>query len=384
MMNKTGFGFLRLKKQEGKDQTIDFDLLNQLVDRFLSLGGDYFDTAYTYLEGESENALRKALVERYPRSSFRIADKLPGYRVQKYEDCERFFQESLCRCGVDFFDVYMLHWLNDKNYAIAQKTDQFRFLRELKSQGRAKQIGFSFHDTADVLHQILEEHPEVDYVQLQINYLDWESESIQAKACYDVAKSYGKKIIIMEPVRGGLLANLPENAAKLLLENRPQDSQAKWAMRFATDLDAVETVLSGMRSIKEIEDNMAPMDPVSNEERELLFHCAERIRSDTAIACTACNYCASHCPKKIPISRYFALYNDLSRNTAEDWKIQPIYNNIAKTHSKASDCIGCGACERNFPQKLPIIVTLRKVAEMFEENTGLAPAERQVLKKKGK
>lgn len=180
-MNKTGFGFLRLPRTE--DNGIDYDLLNPMVDRFLELGGTYFDTAYTYLNGLSEEAIRKAVVERYPRGSFIIADKLPGYMVKSYDECQAYFNEQLHRCGVDYFDVFLLHWLNEKNYVLAEKHDQFRFLRELKTTGKAKRLGFSYHDGPELLDRILTNHPEVDIVQLQINYLDWNSVSIQAKKC---------------------------------------------------------------------------------------------------------------------------------------------------------------------------------------------------------
>ncbi len=366
-MNKTGFGFLRLpKREENDDKNIDYELLNAMVDRYLELGGNYFDTAYTYLGGVSEEALRRSLVERHPRGSFRIADKLPGYKVKQPEDCRRFFEESLARCGVDYFDVYMLHWLNDKNYAIAEKFDEFAFLRLLKEEGKAKEIGFSYHDSAELLDRILTAHPEVDYVQLQINYLDWDSESIQSRKCYETAVKHGKKVIVMEPVKGGNLAVLPEKGELLLKSLRPQDSAASWAIRFASDLDAVELVLSGMNRMEQMEDNMRDLEPLAPQEREALKQVAEIIRSKTVIACTGCNYCAPNCPVGIAIPRYFSLYNDYARNPQEDWKIQPVYQELNKTFAKASACIQCKCCENNCPQKLPITTYLKEVAKAFE------------------
>ena len=254
-MNKTGFGFLRLPRLDPKDEkSIDYTELECMVDTFLARGGTYFDTAYTYLGGISEEALRKSLVERHPRAHFRIADKLPGWKIKDGEDCRRYFDEQLARCGVEYFDVYLIHWLNAANYAIAQRQDQFGFLRQLKAEGRVRAIGFSYHDGPQLLEQILTEHPETEYVQLQLNYLDWDSVSIQAHACYDVAVRHGKKVIVMEPVKGGSLAALPEEAESLLKEYAPQESTASWAIRFASSLEGVETVLSGMSTCAQVQD----------------------------------------------------------------------------------------------------------------------------------
>ena len=362
-MNKTGFGFLRLPRTE--DGGINYATLFPVVDRFFELGGSYIDTAYTYLNGQSEEAVRKSIVERYPRDRFILADKLPGYQVKRYEDCEELFQEQLKRCGVDYFDVYMLHWLNAENYAIAEKHDEFRFLRELKAQGRAKQIGFSFHDSAALLDRILTAHPEIDLVLLQINYLDWESPSIQSRLCYETAVRHGKQVVVMEPVKGGSLANLPEEADALLHSLRPEESSASWAIRFVTSLTEVCTVLSGMNSEAQMLDNMRDLDPLTPEETEILAQCAAIIRSKTAVACTGCSYCVPHCPKHIPIPRFFSLYNDYHRTPAEDWKIRPVYNELA-AHAKASDCIECRRCEKNCPQKLPITTYLKELAKVFE------------------
>lgn len=361
-MNKTGFGFLRIPKKE--DETIDYEVLNPMVDLFLEQGGTYFDTAYTYLNGLSEEALRLSLVERYPRESFLIADKLPGYKAKTHEQCWDFFNEQLQRCGVTFFDVYLLHFLNEKNYATAQRLEQFRFLQELKEKGLAKRIGFSYHDSPELLNRILTDHPEVDIVQLQINYLDWDSISLQAKALYDVAVSHGKQVVIMEPVKGGSLANLPEEAETLLRAAAPEDSCASWAIRFATDLSQVSVVLSGMNTMEQMRDNMRQFRPLNQQEQALLARCAQIIRSNTAVACTGCGYCVPNCPVGMPIPQHFALYNDYSRSPGEDWKMRPAYNAMT---TKASACIGCGTCEKNCPQKLKIITHLAEVARVFEK-----------------
>jgi len=366
-MNKTGFGFLRLPRLDPNDpHSVDDPLLNAMVDRFLVLGGRYFDTAYTYLGGTSEEAIRSALVLRHPRDSFILADKLPGYKVKSYDQCRRYFDESCRRCGVDYFDVFLLHWLNDRNYAIAQAQEEFCFLQELKDQGLARKIGFSYHDGPELLHRILTEHPEVDYVQLQINYLDWDSVALQARQCYEVAEAHGKRIIIMEPVKGGSLAALPQEAEALLRRFDPAASMASWAVRFATDLPQVDVVLSGMNTMAQIEDNLQSLKPLTNPEREALAEAARIIRSQTAVPCTGCGYCLPHCPVSMPIPRYFALYNDYARSPGDDWKMQHAYDALARTGVKASACLQCRRCEANCPQQLPITEHLQAAARAFE------------------
>lgn len=366
-MNKTGFGFLRLPLLDNTDETsIDYETLLPMVDRFLQMGGTYFDTAYTYLGEKSEEALRKALVERHPRESFRIADKLPGWKVKCHEECWQYFNTQLQRCGVEYFDVYLIHWLNKENYAICEQTDQFAFLRKIKEEGKAKAIGFSYHDSPELLDRILTEHPEVDYVQLQINYLDWDSVSIQARRCYETAVAHGKNALIMEPVKGGSLVNLPAAAEQLLKSYDPEASIPSWAIRFASSLDKVEIVLSGMNSLDQIEDNLRNFPPLSDRELQLLAEAAEIIRTNTAIPCTGCNYCAPNCPKAIPIPKYFALYNEYARSPDEDWKMQHVYDSLAAHAGSASECIGCKRCEKNCPQKLEITNYLPMVSKVFE------------------
>jgi len=364
-VNKTGFGFLRLPRTA--EEAIDYEILNPMVDQFLALGGTYFDTAYTYLKGLSEEAIRKAVVERHSRERFRLANKLPGYMAKTYEDCQALFEEQLRRCGVDDFDVYLLHWLNGKHYAMAEALDEFRFLRELKEAGKAKRIGFSYHDGPELLDAILSKHPEVDYVQLQINYLDWDSVTIQARQCYEVAVKHGKAVIVMEPVKGGSLAALPEQAAELLRTAAPEESAASWAIRFATDLPQVEIVLSGMNTMAQLEDNLRPFPPLSSWERNLLAEAASVIRSNTAVPCTGCGYCAPNCPVGMPIPQYFALYNDYCLDPKHDWKMAHAYAALAKKHVPASACLGCGQCQDHCPQKIEIVDFLQKVQHAFPE-----------------
>ncbi len=359
-MNKTGFGFLRLPQTA--DGGIDYALLNPLVDQFLALGGRYFDTAYTYLKGLSEEAIRKSLVERHPREAFLLADKLPGYKITAPEECQVYFQEQLRRCGVEYFDVYLLHWLNERNYEIAVNMQEFSFLRQLKAQGKARKIGFSYHDGPELLDRILTQQPDLDYVQLQINYLDWDSPSIQARKCYEVALSHGVAVLVMEPVKGGTLATLPPEAQKLL-----PGSPAIWALRFASSLPQVEVVLSGMNAMDQIRENLQPMAPLTEDHRQRLARAARILRSKTAVACTACSYCVGSCPQRIPIPQYFALYNDYARNPSEDWKMQHAYHTLVKTRKSPSHCISCHACEKMCPQNLPIPQYLQDVKAAFEK-----------------
>lgn len=360
-MNKIGFGFLRLPQTTGG--TINSSLLNQMVDTFLSRGGVYFDTAYTY--SQSETALRESLVKRHPRERFQIADKLPSWMVRSVQDCQRYFDEQRDRCGVEYFDVYLLHWLNQKNYEICEQYDEFAFLQRLKAQGKIGKIGFSYHDSAALLDEILTAHPETEIVQLQLNYLDWDSAAIEGRKCYETVVKHGKNVVVMEPVKGGTLSKLPQKAEKLFKAHSP-DSPARWALRFAQSLSRVSIVLSGMNRLEQVIENMEEMEPLTESERSLTQQAAHIIEEDTAVACTGCRYCTADCPKGIPIPDFFAMYNACQRNPEEDWKIQPVYQRMAADCAKASDCIQCGQCENHCPQKIPIISHLKQVVDAFE------------------
>ncbi len=394
-INKMGFGFLRLpqlevaeepdgsdrgeaekeesadgkKKTEKKVQKIcDWDKINKLVDRYFELGGIYIDTAYTYLDGQSEMAVKKCVVERKPRDSFFLSEKLPGYLCKSYEDCEKYFREELERCGVDYFDVFMLHWLNQKNYAIAEKNDEFRFLREKKEQGLAKRIGFSFHDSAELLDEILTKHPEIDVVLIQINFLDWDSAGIESGKCYDIVMKHGKKVFVMEPVKGGSLASLPEEAEEYLRGVHPDWTPSDWALRFVQSLPGVELCLSGMNELTHVEANLKKFHPFTDREKEALFHVRGIIESQTAVPCTGCRYCVSHCPMNIPIPEYFRMYNEKKRYPQDGWKIIPTYRQMNLTYGKASDCIECHSCEQHCPQHIPIAEKILRVKYSFERD----------------
>ncbi len=363
MINKLGFGFLRLPK---KGEEFDWNTICEMVDAFMAEGGTFFDTCYTYLNGMSEYGIRKCVVERKSRDSFHLCEKLPGYLFKSYEDCQKYFDEELARCGVEWFDVLMLHWLNDENYAIAEKYDEFRFLREKKVEGLAKRIGFSYHGDAALLDNILTAHPEVDVVLMQLNYLDWESEGIQSRKCYETCLRHGKSVIVMEPVKGGTLAKIPEEAEAKLRAVHSDWTPSDWALRFVQSLPGVEICLSGMGDVEQVRANIRPFEPLTKQEVALLAEVAEIIQGKTAIGCTGCGYCLNHCPRKIPIPQYVRLYNEISRYPGDDWKIIPTYKQMTLTASKASDCIGCRACEKHCPQKLPISEHMKTIAKRFE------------------
>ena len=367
-MKKFGFGLMRLPVVNGNYSEVDIPKMTEMVDAFLEAGGTYFDTAYPYHGGNSEKAFQETVVKRYPRERFTITDKMPVYLIQKPDQMQGIFEEQLMRCGVEFFDYYWLHALAGTNYEKIKKVGAFDFLVKKKEEGRIRHIGFSFHDSPELLERILKDHPETEYVQLQLNYLDWDDAALRAKECYEIAARHGKPVIVMEPIKGGALANIPEKADEILKAQTPGLSTASWAIRFAATHENVMMVLSGMSNMEQVEDNLSYMKdfkPLSEAEMKALKQAADIIRSGIAIPCTACRYCISEseCPKNIAIPNYFALYND---NKNFKGMVSSIYyNNLALTHGKASECIGCGKCEKHCPQHLPIREYLKDVAEVF-------------------
>jgi predicted aldo/keto reductase-like oxidoreductase len=333
-------------------------------------GFNYFDTAYVY--GSSEAATKEALVKRYPRDSFKLTTKLPLRKLQSADDQEKIFNESLERCGVDYFDLYLLHDLSAENFKTACTLNSFDFIRRKKFEGKVKHIGFSFHDTPELLDKILFDHSDFEFVQLQINYLDWGNEGIQSRKCYETAVKHKKPVIVMEPVKGGTLANVPEKVEKLLKGYNPDMSAPSWAVRYAASLDHVVMVLSGMSNLKQINDNteyMRHFKPLSGEERAILEQAIKLIEESIAIPCTACRYCVDTCPRDIPIPDYFGLYNNKKQEMAQPYYVQDLYYmRRAEGHGKASDCIACGECEKHCPQHLAIRQFLKDVAGSFEQS----------------
>ncbi|MEE1086997.1 MAG: aldo/keto reductase [Schaedlerella sp.] len=366
---KLGFGFMRLPKLDENDPaSIDIEETKKMVDTFLEKGFTYFDTAWMYHSFKSENAIKETLVDRYPRESYTLATKLHALFIKTKEDRDKVFEEQLKKTGVDYFDYYLLHDMREEHYKIYEELDCFNWIKEKKEQGLVKKIGFSFHDTAEFLDKVLTEHPEMEFVQLQINYIDWESDSIQSRKCHEVAVKHGVPIIIMEPVKGGTLANVPEDAGKLLKEYHPELSVPSWAIRFAASQKNVMMVLSGMSDMDQLLDNtgyMGEFEPLNEEEYEILNKVVEIIHSQIAVPCTECSYCTDGCPAQIAIPKYFALYNKAKNITVEDAGDK--YKELKKTAGKIEDCVECGQCEGICPQQLKVTEYLKDVKKYFEK-----------------
>ena len=370
-MKNLGFGFMRLPLLDPNDVTsIDDAQLCRMVDRFLEQGFTYFDTAYFYHQKVSECAVKRTLVDRHPRESYVLADKMPTFLVEKPEDYETYFAEQLSKCGVEYFDYYLLHTLDKALYAKTKEYGGFAFGEKLKRERKIRHLGFSFHDTADVLDQILTEQPGVEFVQLQINYMDWENEQVQSRKCWEVARKRKKPVIVMEPVRGGGLAKVPEEVGSIMRAYHPDLSIPSWAIRYAASLEGVMMVLSGMTSLAQVEDNTSYMRefvPLNDEEKGIIAKSAEIIRNRIAIPCTACRYCVDECPNRIPIPDIFSIYNERER-TRDVYSPKVNYGKLveAEGHGKASQCVKCKKCEGHCPQHIEITKWLEEIAAEFE------------------
>jgi len=376
MTKKLGFGCMRLPLLDKSDQTtVDMDAFNKLVDAFLERGFTYFDTALTYHGFKSEKFVREALVKRHDRNAFTLATKLPPRLLKSEKDQERIFSEQLEKCGVDFFDYYLVHNIGLSSYRQALQFDTFGFVQRKKKEGKIRNVGISFHDTPELLDEVLTAHPELDFVQLQINYIDWENLGIQSGRCHEVARKHAKPIIVMEPCKGGNLAQVPEEAEALMKSYNPAASVPSWAIRFAASQEGVMMVLSGMNTMKQVLDNtsyMTDFKPLNEGEYKIIAQVTDLINKNTVVPCTACQYCVAGCPKKIAIPDYFALYNSAKRAVTDGISSQFVYYlNLTSTHGKAGDCVGCKNCEKACPQHLSITEFLKDVSKTFDNGPGL-------------
>lgn len=371
-MKKLGFGCMRLPLVDPNDDaSIDLPLMCRMVDAFLERGFTYFDTAWMYCGNKSEEAVKEALVKRHPRDSFTLTTKLPAYMLETEADRDMVFNTQLERTGAGYFDYYLLHDVNEHSIKTFRDMDCFNWIREKKEKGLIRHMGFSFHGGPELLEELLTEHPEMELVQLQLNYLDWESANVQSKKCYEIAEKHGKQVLVMEPVKGGTLANVPQEVENLFRAHDPAPSIASWAIRFAASQPNVVMVLSGMSDMDQLLDNtdyMSQFQPLSTEEVELCHKAAEIINSAVAIPCTGCSYCTVNCPMHIAIPQYFSLYNaDKRERPGTDWNSQFNYfDTLTSQFGKPSDCVGCGQCEDMCPQHLPIREYLKAAAARFE------------------
>lgn len=365
-MPKLGFGMMRLPEKDG---VIDHEHVCRMVDRYIQAGMNYFDTAYVYHGGKSEVAAREALVKRHPRESFMLATKLPAWEIKKESDIERVFQEQLERAGVDYFDFYLLHSIEDgSNYETYVKYDCFSWGIKKKEEGKIKHFGFSYHGSPELLEEILDKHPEMEFVQIQLNYLDRTNPVVRSQKLYEILRDRNIPIIVMEPVRGGMLANMaPEIEAKFKAR-QPEKSVASWALRFVGSLPGVMTILSGMSNEEQMEDNIrtfSNFEKLADDEMQIVDEVTDELMSMPQIGCTACKYCCDGCPRKISIPDVFRTVNTL-RRYPDDWRAKNFYSGLTGRSGRASDCIGCGQCERVCPQHLPIIELLKEAASMLD------------------
>ena len=372
-MKKLGFGLMRLPLLDPSVATsVDMEQLKQMVDLFLERGFTYFDTAWMYTGFASENAAKEALVDRYPRDSFTLTTKLHAGFFDSLEDRDKIFNAQLEKTGAGFFDYYLLHDVEADTYPKYEKYDCFTWLQEKKRAGLVRHMGFSFHDTPELLDKVLTAHPEMEFVQLQLNYLDWESPWIQSRRNYEVCVKHGKPVIVMEPVKGGSLAKVPAEAEALFRAAEPELSIPSWGIRFAASQPNVMMVLSGMSTLHQMEDNtgfMEDFQPLDEEKLALCHRAAEIINAQIAVPCTGCSYCTEGCPMHIAIPKYFSLYNEIKREDMEQkgWTVSfTQYDVLTQDFGRAGDCIACGQCERICPQHLPIIEHLKQVSECFD------------------
>lgn len=360
---KLAFGCMRLPMKEDR---VDEPQFCQMVDRFMEEGFNYFDTAHGYLDGKSETAIRACLTSRYPRESYLLTNKLTDCFFKTQEDIRPFFENQLKWCGVDYFDFYLMHAQNAGNYEQFKRCKAYETAFELKAEGKIRHVGISFHDTAEVLERILTDYPEIEAVQIQFNYLDYDDPAVQGRKVYEVCRKYNKPVLVMEPVKGGNLVNLPDDA-KNVLNDLNGGSAASYAIRFAAGFEGMLCVLSGMSNIEQLEDNISYMkdfQPLNETELSAVHKVVDILHSKKLIPCTACRYCVAGCPQKISIPDLFSCMN--TKEQTKDWNADYYYGIYTEQGGKASSCIGCGKCEKICPQHLPIRKLLADVAKNFE------------------
>ena len=372
-MVKLGMGMMRLPLLDKNDETtVDYEQVNQMVDLYMGAGFNHFDTAYIYHEGIAEEVFKKCVAERYPRESFKIATKLPLFVITEESQLEPIFQQQLDSCGVDYFDYYMLHNVSGFTENAWKNVDLYSFIEKKKEEGFIKHIGLSTHGNAEFLEGILVEHPEIEFVLLQINYIDWEDEAIESRKCLEVARKYNKPVMIMEPYKGGFLADVPDEASKIMKEYNPDKSVVSWAMRFVANLDDVCVVLTGASNLEQLENNIYEFnnaDPLNDEEFEILKEVSEIINSNITVNCTKCRYCVDSCPESIDIAKIFDFYNKNNLLDEDDWTQHGnAYLNYSKLPNVgiASDCSECETCIEECPQQINIPEVLKDVAKTFE------------------
>ncbi len=361
---KLGFGCMRLPMNGGNVDTAE---TSRMVDAFLNAGFNYFDTAHGYLDGKSETALRECLTSRHPHESYILTNKLTTNYFEKQEEIRPLFEKQLEACGVDYFDFYLMHSQDKNIYAKFKACRAYETALELKKEGKIRHFGLSFHDQADLLDTILTEYPQVEVVQIQLNYVDFNDPAVQSAKCLEVCRRHGKPAIVMEPVKGGSLANLPE-AAQKVLDELHGGSPASYAIRFAASQPGVMMTLSGMGSMAMMEDNLSYMkdfQPLNAQETAAVEKVCEIFHAIGAIPCTACRYCTADCPRHIDIPALFACMN--AKKLFNDWNSSFYYDQMLASGGKASDCIKCGKCEKLCPQHLPIRKLLEDVAAEFEK-----------------
>lgn len=361
---RLGFGCMRMTM---KDEEVDYDIFSEMIDSYINRGFNYFDTAHGYLNGKSEIALRECLVKRYPRNAFVLTNKLSHNFFEKEEDIRPFFEKQLEWCGVEYFDFYLMHAQTAALFEKYKRCRAYETALELKQEGKIKHFGISFHDTAEVLEEILTEYPEIEVVQIQFNYLDFDDASVQSRRVYEVCRKHKKAIIIMEPVKGGTLANLPDDA-RSVFDELGSRSPASYAIRFAAGFPGVVCVLSGMSTMEMLNDNISCTSgfvPLNDAEMEAVGKVRDIILSKKAVQCTDCRYCMEGCPQNIPIPSVFACLN--SKKIFNNWSSDYYYSTVTKGKGRASDCIECGLCEDTCPQHLSIRELLKDASEIFDK-----------------